>query len=101
MNKNVIIKKMENENKKETSSENVRATNNLSGDAQNKILTDKINSQNKEIKTMKEIIEEQRKATLMLDETLKNMSDQFKNNKVKKITNEPYVWTQINKYINR
>ena len=92
---------MENENKKETSSENVRVTNEPSEDAQNKILTDKINSQNEEIKTMKEIIEEQRKATLMLDETLKNMSDQFKNNKIKKITNEPYVWTQINKYINR
>ena len=92
---------MEKENKKETSSENVRVINKLPEDAQNKILTDKINSQNKEIKTMKEIIEEQRKATLMLDETLKNMSDQFKNNKIKKIPDEPYVWTQINKFINR
>ena len=92
---------MEKENKKETSSENVRVINKLPEDAQNKILTDKINSQNKEIKTMKEIIEEQRKATLMLDETLKNMSDQFKNNKIKKISDEPYVWSQINKFINR
>ena len=92
---------MEKENKKETSSENVRVINKLPEDAQNKILTDKINSQNKEIKTMKEIIEEQQKATLMLDETLKNMSDQFKNNKIKKISDEPYVWTQINKFINR
>ena len=95
---------MESENKKATSSENERVNHNnekISEDGQNKILTDKINSQNKEIKSMKEIIESQRKATLMLDETLKNMSEQFKKNNNKETSHEPYVWTQINKFINR
>ena len=92
---------MENENKKESSSETKQVNNFSAEDEQNKILSDKINSQNEEIKSMKQIIEDQRKATLMLDETLKNMSEQFKkNNSEKKIT-EPYVWTQINKFINR
>ena len=82
---------MENENKKESSSETKRVNNLSAEDEQNKILTEKINSQNEEIKSMKQIIEDQRKATLMLDETLKNMSEQFKkNNNEKKIT-EPYV----------
>ena len=94
---------MENENKKETSSENERVNhkNKTSEDGQNKILENKINSQNEEIKSMKEIIESQRKATLMLDETLKNMSEQFKKNNKQEVLNEPYVWTQINKFINR
>lgn len=82
---------MENENKKESSSETKRVNNLSAEDEQNKILTDKINSQNEEIKSMKEIIEDQRKATLMLDETLKNMSEQFKKNNTKKEISEPYV----------
>ena len=82
---------MENENKKESSSETKRVNNLSAEDEQNKILTEKINSQNEEIKSMKQIIEDQRKATLMLDETLKNMSEQFKKNNTKKEISEPYV----------
>lgn len=64
-------------------------------------LKQKIALQDQTISELKNTIEEQKKATIMLDESIKNMTEQIKDNKPTPTNPEIYVWKQINKFINR
>lgn len=67
----------------------------------NQELKQKIALQDQTITELKKTIDEQKKATIMLDESIKNMTEQIKDNKPTPTNAEIYVWKQINKFINR
>ena len=54
-------------------------------------LQQKIDLQDQTITELKKTIEEQKKATIMLDESIKNMTEQIKENKVTPTNPELYV----------
>ena len=90
---------MENKENKITQSPDSRVGVKIESGSQE--LQQKIDLQDQTITELKKTIEEQKKATIMLDESIKNMTEQIKENKTTPTNPEIYVWKQITSFINR
>lgn len=64
-------------------------------------LDQKINEQANDIQALKTALEQQRKATMMLDETMRSVAEQNQTKNQQDIEWEPVVWTRIKKFVNR
>ena len=64
-------------------------------------LDQKINEQANEIQALKTALEQQRKATMMLDETMRSLAEQNQTKNQQNTEWEPIVWTRIKKFVNR